>query len=66
MRFTAVQEPSGTWAVFDQIFDLPAELAGRSLIGLTRDEADRLAPSAKQEISRWRPTSGSAGASSRG
>ena len=59
MRFVVAQEPSETWAVFDQILDLPAEFAGQSLVGLTRDDADRFAAMANNEILRWRPTSGS-------
>lgn len=57
MRFVVVQEPFETWAVFDQIFDLPAEFAGRALVGLTRDEAHSFAAMANNETLRWRPTS---------
>lgn len=54
MRFSVVQEPSGTWAVFDGIFGLPADFAGRTLIGLPRDEAYRLAANANHGVLRWR------------
>ena len=40
MRFIAVQEPPGSsWAVFDAGNGVPAEYAGRVLIGLTWREA---------------------------
>jgi len=40
MRFVAVQEPPGSsWAVFDAGNGVPAEYAGRVLIGLTSREA---------------------------
>jgi hypothetical protein len=40
MRFVAVQEPPGSsWAVFDASNGVPAEYAGRVLIGLTPREA---------------------------
>ncbi|WP_131802832.1 hypothetical protein [Mesorhizobium sp. ORS 3428] len=42
MRFVAVQEPTGSWTVFDTASEEPAELAGRVLIGLTLHEAHRL------------------------
>lgn len=59
MRFVVVREPSEMWAVYDQIFDLPAEFEGKPLGGLMRDEAERFAAIANNEISRWRPTPGS-------
>ncbi|WP_027165665.1 hypothetical protein [Mesorhizobium sp. WSM3224] len=40
MRFVAVQEPPGSsWTVFDAGNGVPAEYAGRVLIGLTSREA---------------------------
>ncbi|TIX34645.1 MAG: hypothetical protein E5V36_28125, partial [Mesorhizobium sp.] len=33
MRFLPVQEPTGTWAVFDATVDVPADFAGSCLIG---------------------------------
>ena len=63
MRFRVVQEPSGTWAVFDEIFGLPADFAGRTLIGLPRDEAYRLAANANHGVLRWRSALTSQGAS---
>ncbi len=40
-RFEVVKEPTDTWAVFDTVLDVPAELNGRTLIGLSQDEANR-------------------------
>ena len=42
-KFIAVQEPTCTWAVLDTIDDVPAEVGGRVLIGLAREEAMALA-----------------------
>src|SRR6188472_4060930 len=38
-RFIAVQEPTSTWAVFDIVDDVPAELCGVVLVGLEQAEA---------------------------
>jgi hypothetical protein len=54
MRFEAVKVSSG-WSVHDVIFDLPAEAGGRLLTGLSRDEAEKAAAAANQEMLRWRP-----------
>lgn len=42
MRFIAIQEPTDYWMVYDLVSELPAEIAGRVLIGLARDEAEML------------------------
>jgi hypothetical protein len=42
-KFIAVQEPTCTWAVLDTFDDVPAEVGGRVLIGLAREEAMALA-----------------------
>ncbi|TPI13645.1 hypothetical protein FJW06_13035 [Mesorhizobium sp. B4-1-3] len=42
MRFAAMQDPCDEWLVYDLDLDLPAEMDGRALIGLTRGEAERL------------------------
>jgi len=49
MRFVAVQEPTGSWAVFDTANEEPAEFAGRVLIGLTLHEAWWLTAAANDE-----------------
>ena len=41
-RFIAVQEPTCTWAVLDTLDDVPAEVGGKVLIGLRREEAMKL------------------------
>ncbi|MBZ9845614.1 MULTISPECIES: hypothetical protein [unclassified Mesorhizobium] len=46
MRFAAIQDPCDDWLVCDLVSDLPAEIAGRLLIGLTQGEAERLADQA--------------------
>ena len=46
MRFATMQDPSETWLVYDLISDLPAEIAGRPLIGLTKNEAEHLSATA--------------------
>ncbi|CCV14066.1 conserved hypothetical protein [Mesorhizobium sp. STM 4661] len=51
MMFLTVQEPTGTWAVFDTTVDAPADFAGTCLIGLTRDRAEWLAARANQDAS---------------
>jgi hypothetical protein len=53
MRFAAVQEPTGTWAVFDEILGIPAAKGDRPLIGLERDEAELLSANANREAARW-------------
>ncbi|MBZ9737191.1 hypothetical protein LB534_27450 [Mesorhizobium sp. CA18] len=46
MRFAAIQDPCDDWLVCDLVSDLPAEIAGRLLIGLTQREAEQLADQA--------------------
>ncbi|AZO04184.1 MULTISPECIES: hypothetical protein [unclassified Mesorhizobium] len=46
MRFAAMQDPCDDWLVHDLALDLPAEMDGRVLIGLTRGEAEDLADQA--------------------
>jgi len=46
MRFAAMQDPCDDWLVCDLVCDLPAEIGGRLLIGLTRGEAEQLADQA--------------------
>ena len=43
MRFAAMQDPCDDWLVYDLVLDIPAEMDGRPLIGLTRGEAEQLA-----------------------
>ncbi|TPL38895.1 hypothetical protein [Mesorhizobium sp. B2-4-6] len=43
MRFAAMQDPCDDWLVCDLAFDVPAEMDGRPLIGLTRGQAEQLA-----------------------
>ncbi|RUU59285.1 hypothetical protein [Mesorhizobium sp. M2C.T.Ca.TU.002.02.1.1] len=50
MRFVAMQDPCDDWLVYDLAFDLPAEMGGRPLIGLTRGEAEQLADRADAVI----------------
>ncbi len=38
-RFVVVQEPTGTWAVFDTLDDTPVVLCGKAQIGLNLTEA---------------------------
>ena len=38
-RFEIEKEPTDTWAVFDTVDDVPAELDGRTLIGLSHEQA---------------------------
>jgi hypothetical protein len=52
MRFVAVQEPTGTWAVFDEILGIPAAIADRPLIGLEQDEAELLSAKANRDAVR--------------
>ena len=40
-RFEVVKEPTDTWAVFDIVLNVPAEIRGRTLIGLSLEEANR-------------------------
>ncbi|PBC04734.1 hypothetical protein CK220_06825 [Mesorhizobium sp. WSM3860] len=42
MRFTCFPDPSDQWMVYDVFFDLPAELSGRPLLGLTQKGAEYL------------------------
>jgi hypothetical protein len=52
MRFVAIEDPAGSWAVFDTANEEPAEVAGRVLIGLTPHEAQWLAAAANNEAQR--------------
>ena len=45
-RFIAVQEPTCTWAVFDTLDDVPAEIGNVVMIGLCEREAMASAASA--------------------
>jgi len=45
-RFIAVQEPTCTWAVFDTLGDVPAEIGSVVMIGLCEREAMAIAASA--------------------
>ncbi|MDX8480510.1 hypothetical protein RFN28_18880 [Mesorhizobium sp. VK24D] len=56
MRFVAVQDPTGSWTVFDTANEEPAELAGRVLIGLTPHEALWLTAAANDEEAGCRET----------
>lgn len=51
MRFAAMQDPCDDWLVYDLVVDLPAEIDGRVLIGLTRDEAEQLTDQANAGFS---------------
>ncbi|MDX8527251.1 hypothetical protein RFM68_22375 [Mesorhizobium sp. MSK_1335] len=50
MRFAAMQDPCDDWLVCDLVYDLPAEIGGWLLIGLTRGEAEQLADQANAGI----------------
>ncbi|MBZ9989730.1 hypothetical protein LB572_21770 [Mesorhizobium sp. BH1-1-5] len=50
MRFAVMQDPCDDWLVCDLVCDLPAEMDGRPLIGLTRAEAEQLADRANAGI----------------
>jgi len=50
MRFAAMRDPRDDWLVCDLVSDLPAEIEGRLLIGLTRGEAEQLAARANAGI----------------
>ena len=56
LRYAVIEETTGTWSVFDRLFDVPAATDGRLLIGLTRDEASQEAVQANEKLLRWRPT----------
>lgn len=55
MRFVAVQDPTGSWAVFDTVNEEPAEFAGRVLIGLTSHEAQWLTAAANEGAGAGKP-----------
>jgi hypothetical protein len=48
-RYITVQEPTCTWAVFDTLDDVPAEVGGKVLVGLEKAAASALAASANNE-----------------
>ncbi|MEW9805434.1 hypothetical protein ABUE31_05485 [Mesorhizobium sp. ZMM04-5] len=48
-RYVAVQEPTCTWAVFDTLDDVPAEIGGAVLVGLERSAALDLAASCNED-----------------
>jgi len=39
-RFQLVEEPTGTWAVFDNLRGLPATKDGRFMIGMRKEDAE--------------------------
>jgi hypothetical protein len=39
MRFVALQDPTDNWMVYDMLFGIPAEVAGKVLYGLTQEDA---------------------------
>ncbi|MDX8453701.1 hypothetical protein RFM98_13120 [Mesorhizobium sp. VK9D] len=50
MGYAALQDPCDSWLVCDLVSGLPAEIEGRLLIGLTRQEAEQLADQANAGI----------------
>ena len=42
MRFAALQDRTYNWMLYDLLSEIPAEFAGRILIGLSREEAEHL------------------------
>ena len=46
MRYVAMLDPADQWLVYDTVSGIPADVAGRLLIGLSKSEADRLATAA--------------------
>lgn len=50
MRFTAFQDPCDQWMVYDLFSDLPAELSGRPLLGLAKNEAEQLTEQANMDF----------------
>lgn len=55
MRFTALQDPCGQWMVYDLLSDYPARIPDILLLGLTREEAERLASRANEILSELHP-----------
>ncbi|CDX41551.1 hypothetical protein MPLA_430022 [Mesorhizobium sp. ORS 3359] len=43
MRFTALRDPCGQWMVYDLLSGYPAQVGDILLLGLSREEAERLA-----------------------
>lgn len=50
MQFTAFLDPCDQWMVYDLFSDLPAELPGRLLLGLTQNDAEQLTEQANVEF----------------
>lgn len=48
MRFTALPDPCGQWMVYDLLSGYPAQVGDILLLGLSREEAERLAGQADQ------------------
>ena len=55
MRYLVVKESNQTWAVFDKVFGVPAQMHGKLLVGLTRHNAKREASKANELLLQWRP-----------
>ncbi|WP_217577102.1 hypothetical protein [Mesorhizobium sp. GbtcB19] len=55
MRFTALQDPCGQWMVYDLLSDLPARMPDILLLGLTREEAERIARQANEFLPQSQP-----------
>ena len=48
MRFTALRDPCGQWMVYDLLSGYPAQVGDLLVLGLSREEAERLAGQADQ------------------
>jgi hypothetical protein len=57
MRYIERKHAKETWCVWDRVFDLPAEIHGRMLVGLSASAARREASRANEAWLRWRPGS---------
>jgi hypothetical protein len=56
MRYVSILDPADQWLVYDTVVEVPAEVEGRLLMGLSKSEADRLAAAANTAAGaeKWR------------
>jgi hypothetical protein len=56
MRYITAKQTDQTWCVFDRVFNLPAQMGGVMLVGLSHHAAEQEASKANLERLRWLPT----------
>jgi hypothetical protein len=56
MRYIVAKQPDQTWCVFDRVFNVPAQMGGVIVVGLSHHAAEQEASKANLVRLRWMPT----------